>query len=86
MNILFVADVSIANVIGGAERVLYEQSVRLIHRGYGVHVMTRRLPSHADSEAFAEGVREWRYEVNPANPFSFLISTWQNSKKLFETL
>jgi len=48
--------------------------------------MTRRLPSHADSEVFVEGVWEWRYEVNPANPFLFLISIWQNSKKLFETL
>jgi len=85
-NILIVADVSIANVIGGAERVLYEQSVRLLQRGHGVHLMTRRLPSHADSDAFVEGVREWRYEVNPANPLSFLKSTWQNSKKLFRTL
>ncbi|MDF1593535.1 MAG: glycosyltransferase family 4 protein [Desulfobacterales bacterium] len=85
-NILIVADVSIANVIGGAERVLYEQSVRLAQRGYGVHLMTRRLPSHGNSEAFLEGVREWRYGVNPANPLSFLMSTWQNSKKLFATL
>jgi len=85
-NILIIADVSIASVIGGAERVLYEQSVRLIQRGYGVHVMTRRLPSHAPIEALVQGVREWRYRVNPANPFSFLISTWRNGKKLFESL
>jgi len=85
-KILILADVSIADVIGGAERVLYEQSIRLIQRGYGVHVMTRRLPSHAHGEALVQGVREWRYNVNPANPVSFLTSTWQNSKKLFATL
>ncbi len=46
MNVLFVSDVSIAEVIGGAERVLYEQTTRLAARGHDVHILTRRLPSH----------------------------------------
>lgn len=43
MNILFVADVSISSVIGGAERVLFEQSSRLAQRGHNVHILTRKL-------------------------------------------
>ena len=46
MNILFVADVSIKKVIGGAERVLYEQTTRLARRGHNIFILTRKLPSH----------------------------------------
>src|SRR3990170_2354594 len=86
MNILFVADVSIQDVIGGAERVLYEQTTRLAARGHDVHILTRRLPAHQSDCDVIQNVREWRYCVNLNNAISFFASTLWNGKKLFETL
>jgi len=87
MNILFVADVSIENVIGGAERVLFEQSTRMSERGHEVHILTRKLGNHKQSRGVINSVKEWRYDVNrKQSDISFLKNTWQNSKKLFETL
>jgi len=87
MNILFVADVSISQVIGGAERVLLEQSTRLTNRGHDVHILTRELRSHEQIYEVIHGVNEWRYNVNPkGNAISFIKNTLQNSKKLFESL
>lgn len=76
MNILFVADVSISSVIGGAERVLFEQSARLAQRGRDVHVLTRMLPVHMQNQEVIQGVKEWRYDVNyQKGAVSFLKST-----------
>ena len=86
MKILFIADVSISNVIGGAERVLHEQSVRLAKRGHLVHVATRKLPKHKANHENISGVSEWRYENNYTNPFNFLFSTIKNGKLLFDKL
>lgn len=86
MKLLFVTDVSMKEVIGGAERVLYEQCTRLVGKGHEVHVLTRRLPSHeTDSETVA-GVREWRYAVNRASGPFFFTTTLRNGRQLFETL
>ena len=85
MKILLVADVSIANVIGGAERVLFEQSTRLAGRGHDVHILTRRLGLHTRSKDTIQAVKEWRYEVDfKNNAISFLIDTTRNSRKLCE--
>jgi glycosyltransferase involved in cell wall biosynthesis len=86
LNILFVADVSIAHIIGGAERVAFEQCTRLAERGYNVYLMTRKLPIHKKNNEIIRGVHEWRYRVDKRNAVSFLWSTWKNSKKLFESL
>jgi len=86
LNILFVADVSISTVIGGAERVLYEQSTRLVRRGYDVHIMTRYLPGHQGFQEQINGVKEWRYEIDQNSAASYLKSTRQNSRMLFESL
>ena len=87
MDILFVADVSISNVIGGAERVLFEQSSRLAQRGHNVHILTRKLPVHQQNQEMILGVQEWRYDVNhQRNALFFLKKTWQNSRQLFEFL
>jgi len=61
MRIALIADVSIADVIGGAERVLSEQAKRLARRGHQVHVLTRRRPEHRGSVETIDGVTEWRY-------------------------
>src|SRR3972149_2055223 len=86
MNILFVADVSIQDVIGGAERVLYEQTTRLAARGHDVHILTRRLPAHQLDCDVIQNVSEWRYRVNQDNAVSFFASTLRNGKRLFETI
>jgi len=86
VKILFVSDVSIQDVIGGAERVLFEQTTRLAARGHDVHILTRRLPSHQSDDDVIQNVREWRYRVNQDNDVSFFASTLQNGKRLFETL
>ena len=84
MNLLFVADVSINKVIGGAERVLYEQTTRLARRGHNVSIMTRMLPNYDMDHEIIDGVHEWRHLYNGNNPLTFIYSTWMNSKKLFE--
>ena len=86
MNILFVADVSISSVIGGAERVLYEQTTRLARKGHHVHVLTRKLPEHHSDRETIQGVHEWRYVVDWKNAVSFLKSTLSNGRILFEDL
>ena len=84
--ILLVSDVSIADVIGGAERVLFEQSTRLAQRGHDVHILTRKLPGHRQNEASIQGVTEWRYEIVGKNSVSYIKSSRKNSRQLFEYL
>jgi len=86
MNILFASDVSIHDVIGGAERVLFEQSTRLQKKGYNVHILTRKLPSHDSSRGLIQGVQEWRYNVDQRNGLSFFRLTLPKCKELFEYL
>lgn len=83
MNILIVSDVSIAKVIGGAERVLYEQSTRLAQRGHRVHILTRRLPEHDSAMDVIQGVREWRFGFSSFNLRPFLKSTFLDCRHLF---
>lgn len=78
MRILFLADVSMEKVIGGAERVLYEQSTRLARRGHQVHILTRFLPEHERKHEIIEKVNEWRYHVDAKNALTFLFSTRVN--------
>jgi glycosyltransferase involved in cell wall biosynthesis len=86
LNILFVSDVSISKVIGGAERVLYEQSTRLAQKGHNVHIITRRLPAHESDHEIIHSVHEWRYDVDQSSILSFYGSTQLNSRRLFESL
>jgi len=86
LNILFVSDVSISNVIGGAERVLYEQSTRLAQKGHNIDILTRRLPGHDSDHEIIGNVREWRYDVDESSILSFYGSTQLNSRRLFESL
>jgi glycosyltransferase involved in cell wall biosynthesis len=86
VNILFVSDVSIGAVIGGAERVLFEQTTRLAARGHDVHILTRRLSTHQSDDEVIENVHEWRYPIDDASAVSYFISTLANGKRLFESL
>jgi len=86
LNILFVADVSIASVASGAERVLYEQCTCLSRRGHEVHLLTRRLPLHESDEEEIDGVKEYRYSFNKKLPYPFLRSTFHNCRSSFNSL
>ena len=86
MKILFIADVSISDIIGGAERVLYEQTTRLARRGHQIHILTRNLPEHEKEHDRISDVYEWRYKCNLKNKIQFLRSTLKNGKNFFEEL
>ena len=86
MKILFVSDVSIHHVIGGAERVLYEQAVGLARRGHEVAVLTRRLAEHDTAEELIQNVQEWRYPIDNRNALTFLHATLTGGTGLFERL
>jgi glycosyltransferase involved in cell wall biosynthesis len=86
LNILFVADVSIDAVIGGGERVLFEQSTRLAQRGHNIQILTRYLPDHQKDSEVIGGVMEWRYAIDPKDSISYLRTTWVNARRLFEGL
>ncbi|MCK4830099.1 glycosyltransferase, partial [bacterium] len=86
MNILFVADVSIKEVLGGAERVLLEQVIRLSERNHEIHVITRKLPHHISPYEIIQGTHEWRYAINKKNNFTFIISTVLNCQKLYKKI
>ncbi|MBI4619596.1 MAG: glycosyltransferase family 4 protein [Desulfobacterales bacterium] len=86
MNILMVADVSIKNVIGGAPRVLHEESKRLKQRGHNVWVLTRQVPNSDLTENIIEGVKELRYRIVGSNPLVYILSSFFNSRRLFEEI
>ena len=86
MNVLFVSDVSISKVIGGAERVIYEQGTRLAKRGHRVVHMTRMAPEHRAGSRNIDGVLEYRYSVDWRTPLFFLSATLRNGGRLFEYL
>lgn len=86
LNILFVTDVSISRVIGGAERVLFEHTTRLAQRGHSVHILTRRLPWHRSNRENIHGVWEWRFDFNDHNFLTSIYSSVARSRRLFERL
>jgi glycosyltransferase involved in cell wall biosynthesis len=86
IQILLVSDVSIAEVIGGAERVLFEQAVRLQKRGHGVRIITRQQSYHTRNCQVISSVEEWRYRVSRKNALLFLTTTFLNCRKQFKCL
>jgi len=86
MNILFVADVSIKDITGGAERVLYEQTSHLAEKGNNVWIITRELPIHTSHYELINNVHEFRYHINQLNFVTFIFSSILNSIKLFTRL
>ena len=86
MIILLAADVSIKNIIGGAERVLHEQALYLSEQGHKIFILTRKLPSHSTAYENIDNIQEYRYEVNSTNPIFFLLSTIRNAQKLYKQI
>jgi glycosyltransferase involved in cell wall biosynthesis len=86
MRILFVTDVSLSTVIGGAERVLSEEATRLLKSGHSVYVLTRELPHHKVKKEQINSVEEWRYRFRE-NPFlSFFKSIFVDCRRTFTSL
>jgi glycosyltransferase involved in cell wall biosynthesis len=86
LSILLVADVSVANVIGGAERVLYEESTRLAQKGHAVRVLTRKLPYHEVDVENINGVEEHRYSFQEKLFPFFFKSIMSDCRKAFRSL
>jgi glycosyltransferase involved in cell wall biosynthesis len=81
-----VTDVSISRVIGGAERVLFEHTTRLVQKGHSVHILTRKLPWHRSNSEKIKGVWEWRFDFNDHYFLTSVYSTVVRSRRLFERL
>lgn len=86
MNILLVAEVSIAQVIGGAERVLREQALGLAERGHAVRLLTRLPEGEKEARVVVRGIAETRYPVDRHGSISFFISSMRNVRRAFATL
>ena len=80
-----VSDYPLAEVMGGAIRVLYEQSSRLANKGHSVHILTREEHSNEGYSKIC-GIKEWKYEVDNRNSIRFAKSTLTNSRKLFDSI
>jgi glycosyltransferase involved in cell wall biosynthesis len=86
MNLLFLADVSIQNVIGGAERVLYEQATRLAACGHRVHLITRRLPEHRSECETIGGVEEIRCGFDRSGSPAEHLRSWRRVREVWAAL
>ncbi|MBL8012790.1 MAG: glycosyltransferase family 4 protein [Candidatus Omnitrophica bacterium] len=86
MQILFVSDVSINNIIGGAERVLFEQSTRLARAGHNVTILTRRNSAHQAPFETINNVQEYRYAITDSHPIAFLDSTIRNGQRIYREI
>ncbi len=86
MNIVFATDVSIEKIIGGAERVLFEQSTRLAARGHSVHLITRRLPEHRAEQETIQGVEEIRCDFESEGGLRSIAKTWRQARRHMERL
>lgn len=87
LRIIFLADVSAARVIGGAERVLAEEARGLAHRGHRVTVVCRAAgPGLTAEEELAPGLREIRCPFDPGRPHRLLTATWPTVRRTFSRL
>lgn len=86
MNVLLLAEVSSARVIGGAERVLRNQALGLAALGYRVKILTRGPGETSDGVIDMDGVQEWRYPVNRKHEAAFLWSSIRRSVERFDQL
>lgn len=84
MNLLFLADVTIERVIGGAERVLRHQAVGLARQGHRVRVIARSPADAAPAEVSIDGVMERRYPVTRTGEAAFIRSTVVNTLREFD--
>jgi glycosyltransferase involved in cell wall biosynthesis/SAM-dependent methyltransferase len=75
LRILAVADVSALAVVGGAERVLWEQMRRLARRGHDVRVLCRTAAGEPAPATVREGVEIVEFASPRRSPVGFLQTT-----------
>ena len=83
MNVVLFGEVSIASVLGGAERVLREQALALQRRGHTVAVVARAPVGDCRTELIVDGIREYRYVVTANNEATFVLSSIRRSVQCF---
>ena len=84
MNILILAEVSAAIVIGGAERVLREQALGLQQRGHQVGLVVRAPLEDSRSQVTVGAAPEHRYGVLRRNQCAFVLSSFLQSVQTFD--
>ena len=72
--------------MGGAERVLYEESTRLNRRGHTVKILTRKLPRHESDVENISGVEEHRYNFQEKLFPFFFKSIISDCRKTFRSV
>lgn len=75
-----------AQVIGGAERVLRAQALGLAARGHQVRVLTRLGPTGAPAYAVEAGVAETRFAVNRRHALTFFVSSIRHARHAYAAL
>lgn len=86
LRVLFVADVSPARVIGGAERVLHEQMRRLAQGGHEVHCLARTEGGEAAARMRVDGVVVHHFRGRSGSPVSFFLLSLWNCRREFNHL
>ncbi len=81
LRVLMVADVSPAVVVGGAERVLWEQAVGLAARGHDVRVVCRAPAGTPAGTVARDGVAIHHFAVDRRSPRRFLTSSLREARR-----
>ena len=84
MNVVLLAEVTVEQVIGGAERVLRQQALGLAKLGHHVCVVARAPFESAEVELSIGSVSERRYSVKRTSEPAFVWSSVQNSLRAFD--
>jgi len=84
MNVVLLAEVTIEQVIGGAERVLRQQAFGLAKLGHSVRVIARAPFASAEANLSIRNVTEQRYSVTRTSEPAFVWSSVQNSLRAFD--
>lgn len=84
MNVVLFSEVTVERVIGGAERVLRQQSLGLAKLGHHVRVIARAPCESAESNLSIGRVTERRYAVTRTSEPAFVWSSVQNSLRVFD--
>lgn len=81
MNLLMLAEVSPARVIGGAERAIREQASGLRRLGHTVTVICRKPSDKDPDEVVWDRVVEYRYPVHRGTALTFVTSSILNAAR-----
>jgi glycosyltransferase involved in cell wall biosynthesis len=75
LRILMVSDVSPARILGGGERVLWEQASRLAVRGHAVQVLSRCPAGDTAAAIERQGVGIRHFPADRRSPLRFFVSS-----------